>query len=171
MSAEPSKKQEKDPTQRDARPIVWMIGFLVVAMIVYFVLLGRTGVQLIAHGGVVAVGLGIGVLILPFLGAWLIWSTLRAGIEHQKLARIMAQEGRELNVSDLPRRASGRIERDAADELFAQVKQEWEANPSDWHNTYRIARAYDYAGDRSRAREMMKRAVAQFHGREDRPSA
>ena len=110
-------------------------------------------------------------LILPFLGAWLIWSTLRAGIEHQKLARIMAQEGRELNVSDLPRRASGRIERDAADELFAQVKQEWEANPSDWHNTYRIARAYDYAGDRSRAREMMKRAVAQFHGREERPSA
>ena len=73
----------------------------------------------------------------------------------------MAEEGTELDVSALPRRPSGRIEREAADELFAQVKAEWEADPSDWRATYRIARAYDYAGDRSRAREMMKRAVAQ----------
>lgn len=154
---------KKDPQKRDARPTVWLIGFLVVAMCVYFVLLGRTGVQFIQHGGVVAIGLGIGVLILPFIGVWLIYSTLRAGIEHQRLARTISEEGRELDVSSLPRRPSGRIERDAADELFAQVKQEWEADPDDWHNTYRIARAYDYAGDRSRAREMMKRAVAQYH--------
>ncbi|NDZ92506.1 hypothetical protein G3I13_09895 [Streptomyces sp. SID6673] len=155
-----------EPKQRDARPIVWMIGFLVVAMIVYFVILGERGIDLISSGTVAGIGVGIGVLILPFIGAWLIYATLRAGIEHQRLARIMAEEGRELDVSSLPRRASGRIERDAADELFAQVKAEWEAQPSDWRNTYRIARAYDYAGDRGRARQMMKRAVAQFKGEE-----
>ncbi|GAA3716790.1 MULTISPECIES: hypothetical protein [Gordonia] len=155
-----------EPKQRDARPIVWMIGFLVVAMIVYFVILGERGIDLISSGTVAGIGVGIGVLILPFIGAWLIYATLRAGIEHQRLARIMAEEGRELDVSSLPRRASGRIERDAADELFAQVKAEWEAEPSDWRNTYRIARAYDYAGDRGRARQMMKRAVAQFKGEE-----
>ncbi|MGV9712442.1 hypothetical protein ACWDTI_17470 [Gordonia sp. NPDC003424] len=143
-----------------------MIGFLVVAMIVYFAILGWRGVTLISSGTVAGIGIGIGVLILPFIGAWMIYATLRAGIEHQRLARIMVEEGRELDVSALPRRASGRIERDAADELFAQVKQEWETDPDDWHNTYRIARAYDYAGDRSRARQMMKRAVAQFHGRD-----
>ncbi|GAB91931.1 hypothetical protein [Gordonia rhizosphera] len=154
-----------DPQRRDSRPIVWTIGFFVVALIVYFVLLGQRGIDLISSGTVAGIGLGIGVLILPFIGAWMIIATLRAGIEHQRLARIMAEEGRELDVSSLPRRPSGRIEREAADELFAQVKQEWEADPSDWHNTYRIARAYDYAGDRSRAREMMKRAVAQFHGK------
>ncbi|MEE4022801.1 hypothetical protein V1Y59_06910 [Gordonia sp. PKS22-38] len=153
-----------DPTRRDARPIVWMIGFLVVALVVYFVILGQRGIDLITSGTVAGIGVGIGVMILPLIGAWLIFATLRAGIEHQKLARIMADEGRELDVSDLPRRASGRIERDAADDLFAQVKQEWEADPTDWHNTYRIARAYDYAGDRTRARQMMKRAVAQYKG-------
>ena len=63
---------------------------------------------------------------------------------------------------ELPRRASGRIEREAADELFEQVRTEWEADPDDWVNTYRIARAYDYAGDRTRARQMMKTAVAQY---------
>lgn len=156
----------KDHNNRDARPIIWLIGFLVVAMIVYFAILGWRGVSLISTGTVAGIGVGIGVLILPFIGAWLIFATLRAGLEHQKLARIMAEEGRELDVSSMPRRASGRIERDAADDLFAQVKQEWEAEPDDWHNTYRIARAYDYAGDRSRARQMMKRAVAQYNGRE-----
>ncbi|MGC4963824.1 hypothetical protein ACPXCG_19490 [Gordonia sp. DT218] len=155
-----------EPKQRDARPIVWMIGFLVVAMVVYFVILGERGIDLISSGTVAGIGIGIGVLILPFIGAWLIYATLRAGLEHQRLARIMAEEGRELDVSSLPRRASGRIERDAADELFAQVKAEWEADPSQWRNTYRIARAYDYAGDRGRARQMMKRAVAQFKGEE-----
>ena len=161
-----ARNSERDPTKRDARPIVWMIAFLVAAMCVYFVLLGWRAFDLMATGTVAGIGLGIGVLILPFIGAWLIYATLRAGIEHQKLAREMAAEGRELDVSALPRRASGRIERDAADALFAQVKQEWEADPTDWHNTYRIARAYDYAGDRGRARAMMKRAVAQYHGRE-----
>ena len=98
-------------------------------------------------------------------------SFVRDAADVTRVHEIMAEEGRELDVSELPRRPSGRIERDAADELFAQVNQEWDANPSDWRSTYRIARAYDYAGDRSRAREMMKRAVAQFHGREQRNSA
>ncbi|OUC75793.1 hypothetical protein [Gordonia lacunae] len=154
------------PRKKDSRPIVWMIAFLVVALIVYFVLLGWRGFQLIASGSLAGIGLGVGVIALPLIGAWLVYATLRAGLEHQKLAAIMADEGRELDISHLPHRASGRMERDAADELFAQVKAEWEADPDDWRNTYRIARAYDYAGDRTRARSMMKRAVAQYHGRE-----
>ncbi|GAB19109.1 hypothetical protein GOEFS_075_00300 [Gordonia effusa NBRC 100432] len=167
-SADPTSgpKQGPDLTRKDARPIVWMVGFICVALVVYLVLLGKQGIDLIAEGSVVGIGLGFGVLILPLLGAWMLYTTLHAGIEHQKLARIMKAEGRELDVSQLPRRASGRIERDAADELFAQVKQEWEADPADWRSTYRIARAYDYAGDRKRAREMMTRAVKQFRAAE-----
>ena len=149
--------------EKDARPIVWVIGFIVVALCVYFAMLGWRGFGLIATGDIVGIGLGIGVILLPIIGVWLVYSTLRAGIEHQQLARAIKDEGRELDISHLPVRPSGRLERDAADELFAQVKAEWEADPDDWRNTYRIARAYDYAGDRSRAREMMKRAVAQYH--------
>jgi Tfp pilus assembly protein PilF len=65
----------------------------------------------------------------------------------------------ELDVSALPRRPSGRIERSAADALFDSVRAEVEADPEDWRRWYRLARAYDYAGDRSRARETMKKAV------------
>jgi cytochrome c-type biogenesis protein CcmH/NrfG len=68
-------------------------------------------------------------------------------------------EGMELDVSRLDRMPSGRIRRDAADALFAQVREELEADPDDWRRWYRLARAYDYAGDRRRAREAMGKAV------------
>ncbi len=139
---------------------VLFVGALVAALAFYFVLLGRIAVALIRAGGVVSVGLGIGVLILPLLGVWVVVSTLRAGFAHQHLARRIRDEGRELDVSELPRRPSGRIDRDAADALFQRVKTEWEADPDDWRSSYRLARAYDHAGDRSRAREAMRRAVA-----------
>ncbi|WLP91133.1 hypothetical protein [Gordonia sp. NB41Y] len=158
----PADPKPKKPRGGDARPTIWMIGFFVVALCVYFVILGKRAIDLIAEGTAVGIVLGLAVLFLPLLGVWMVVSTLRSGIEHQKLARIISEQGRELDVSDLPRRPSGRIERDAADTLFAQVKQEWEADPTDWRNTYRIARAYDYAGDRGRARQMMKRACEQF---------
>jgi ABC-type nickel/cobalt efflux system permease component RcnA len=145
----------------DARPIVLGIAALVLVLCFYFVLLGTRAVDLLTSGDAVGIGLGIGVMILPFLGIWMVFATLRSGLSHQRLARQMVEEGAELDVSALPRRPSGRIERDAADELFAQVKAEWEADQGNWRATYRIARAYDYAGDRGRAREMMKRAVAQ----------
>ncbi|MDV8020886.1 hypothetical protein [Rhodococcus sp. IEGM 1330] len=126
----------------------------------YFFLLGQRGVTLIQNGGVASIALGIGVLLLPILGLWIVWATLKAGFDHQRLASRIHEEGLELDVADFPRRPSGRIERDAADELFQQVKTEWEKDPDNWRNSYRLARAYDYAGDRGRARETMKRAVA-----------
>ena len=114
-----------------------LITFMCVAMLVYFVLLGRLAVAMIA--------------------------TLRAGFAHQRLARLIAEDGMELDTGALPRRPSGRIERDAADALFATVRTEVEGDPDDWRRWYRLARAYDYAGDRRRAREAMKTAL-KLHG-------
>jgi hypothetical protein len=136
-----------------------LIGFMCVALLVYFVLLGRSGVLLVVSGRPAAIGLGVAILLLPIVGLWAMIATLRAGFAHQRLARIAREEGMELDVSALPRRPSGRIERGAADALFDSVRAEVEADPDDWRRWYRLARAYDYAGDRSRARETMKKAV------------
>lgn len=137
-----------------------LIGLMCVALAVYFVLLGRTGLTLIGAGTPVAVALGIGVLILPVVGAWAMVATLRAGFAHQRLAGLAVEAGMELDVSDLPRTPSGRIQRAAADALFDAVRAELEADPDNWLRWYRLARAYDYAGDRGRARETMRKAVA-----------
>jgi cytochrome c-type biogenesis protein CcmH/NrfG len=136
-----------------------LIGLMCLALLTYFVLLGRTAVELISSGELAAVGLGAAVLLMPIVGLWAMVATLRAGLAHQRLARRAREQGLELDVSDLPRRPSGRIEREAADALFQEVKAEVEAEPDDWRRWYRLARAYDYAGDRGRARETMKKAV------------
>ena len=137
-----------------------LIGFMCAALIVYFVLMGRTAITLLGTGTPVAVALGIGVLIMPIVGAWAMVATLPAGFAHQKLARLAVESGMELDVSDLPRTPGGRIDREAADALFDTVRSELEADPENWQRWYRLARAYDYAGDRGRARETMRKAVA-----------
>ena len=142
-----------------------LIAFMCVAMLAYFVLLGRLAVAMIGSGRVAAVGLGLALLIMPGIGLWAMIATLRAGFAHQKLARLIAEDGMELDAGALPRRPSGRIQRDAADALFATVRTEVERDPDDWRRWYRLARAYDYAGDRRRAREAMKTAV-ELQGRQ-----
>jgi tetratricopeptide (TPR) repeat protein len=136
-----------------------LIGFMCIALIVYFVLLGRIAMAFITSGEPAAIGLGLALMVMPLIGIWVMVATLRAGLTHQRLGRIVKDEGMELDVSSLQRMASGRIERDAADALFATVRDELENDPDNWRRWYRLARAYDYAGDRSRAREAMKKAV------------
>jgi cytochrome c-type biogenesis protein CcmH/NrfG len=136
-----------------------LIALMCMAMLAYFVLLGRIAVELIGSGRAAAVGLGLALLIMPGIGLWAMIATLRAGFAHQKMARLIADDGMELDVSTLPRRPSGRIQRDAADALFDTVRTEVEGDPDDWRRWYRLARAYDYAGDRRRAREAMKTAL------------
>ncbi len=136
-----------------------LIGFMCLALLVYLVLLGRIAVLMIAAGSAAAIGLGVALLVLPVIGLWAMVATLRDGFAHQRLVRLIADDGMELDVSALPRRPSGRIERAAADALFHTVRDELENDPEDWRRWYRLARAYDYAGDRRRAREAMRTAV------------
>jgi hypothetical protein len=136
-----------------------VIGFMCVALVVYLVMLGRIAMAFVTSGRPAAVGLGLALMILPLIGIWVMVSTLRAGLAHQRLARIIKEEGMELDVSSLPRMPSGRIQREAADALFATVRDELDIDPDNWRRWYRLARAYDYAGDRGRARETMKKAV------------
>jgi hypothetical protein len=136
-----------------------VIGFMCVALIVYFFMLGRIAMAFVTSGRPAAIGLGVALMGLPLIGIWVMVSTLRAGLAHQRLARMAKEDGMELDVSSLPRTPSGRIERDAADALFATVRGELETDPDNWRRWYRLARAYDYAGDRGRARETMRKAV------------
>ncbi|MCP2169603.1 hypothetical protein [Goodfellowiella coeruleoviolacea] len=128
-------------------------------VVVYLVLLAGRAWALFESGDPVGIALGAGVLILPLVGLWIVAVNLRFGARTERLARRLAEEGGLPDTSDLPRRPSGRVERDAADAWFAQRQAETEAAPDDWRNWYRLAHGYDIAGDRRRAREAMRRAI------------
>lgn len=136
-----------------------LIALMCVALVVYFLLLGRIALAFMSSGEPAAIGLGVALLALPLIGIWVMVSTLQAGFAHQRLVRLASEQNLDLDVSDLPRRPSGRIERDAADALFDVVRNELQGDPNNWIRWYRLARAYDYAGDRGRARAAMRRAV------------
>ncbi|PXY33113.1 hypothetical protein BAY59_08330 [Prauserella coralliicola] len=132
---------------------------LTVAVAVYLVLLAGRAVALLRTGETVPVLLGVAVLVLPLLGVWMLVTTWRSGNQVQRLARRLDAEGGLPDVSDLPRRPSGRVDRQAADAWFDERRAEVEAEPEDWRRWYRLAHAYDIAGDRRRARATMRKAI------------
>jgi len=135
---------------------------LVGVLAVYLVLVGWRGVLLVRTGDAVAVALGLAVLVLPVIAAVVVAREVRFGVATQRMARELEAAGG-LPVDDLPRRPSGRVVRGAADATFAGRRAEVEAAPEDWRAWYRLAVAYDDAGDRRRAREAMRHA-ARLHG-------
>jgi len=123
-----------------------LIGFMCVAMVVYFLLLGRIAWAFITSGSGAAIGLGVAILVMPLIGIWVMVSTLQAGLAHQRLARLARERGMDLDVSDLPTMPSGRVQREAADALFEAVRDELDQDRDNWLRWYRLARAYDYSG-------------------------
>lgn len=114
-------------------------------------------VELFRTGKLMAILLGVGVLLLVLLGAVLVLGEVRLGAASQRLGRQLFAEG--FVEDDLPLTASGRVDRDAADELFARRKAETEAQPEDWRAWFRLATAYDAARDPQRGRRVMRKAV------------
>ncbi|TLP75617.1 hypothetical protein FEF27_07750 [Nesterenkonia sphaerica] len=107
--------------------------------------------------------LGAGTLVLVGVGVWFLWHAIRFGFRTEQLGRILDAEGA-LPEDTVDRSPAGRPNRAQADEQFARYKAEAEADPADWRVWYRLAYAYDIAGDRSRARQTMKRAIDMQRG-------
>ncbi|MGB8650741.1 MAG: hypothetical protein WCD35_08775 [Mycobacteriales bacterium] len=115
-------------------------------------------VDLFATGTAKGALLGVGVLLLVLVGGLLVTGEVRLGLASQRLGRRLYDEG--FVEEDLPVTPSGRVDRDAADALFARRKAEVEAAPEDWRTWFRLATAYDAARDAPRGRRAMRKAVA-----------
>ena len=125
---------------------------------VYLVLLGQRGIILVVDGRPAFVLLGVGVLLLPVVGLAILVMEMRFGRATERLARELDAEGG-LPPDERVMRPSGRPERAAADAVFDRRRAEAEASPGDWRVWFRLAVAYADAGDGSRARRTMRRAI------------
>lgn len=130
---------------------------LLFALLFYFGLIGYRGVYLIGQSRWILKVLGAAVLVLPLIGIYVVVAELRFGRQAQRLT---AELGLSVDALELPRRPSGRVDRDAADAIFARQRTAVEADPDDWRGWYRLSEAYDAAGDRKRAREALRTAIA-----------
>lgn len=142
----------------------WTI-VLVIAVAAYMVLAGWRGVILIASGQPVAMGLGLAVLVIPLVGAWIVWREVQFGMATQRMGEELAADGG-LPLDDFARTASGRVEMADATRFFEQEKASVERAPQDWRAWYRLGLAYDAARDRKRARESMREARRLYESRD-----
>jgi Flp pilus assembly protein TadD len=136
-----------------------VVGVLVAALAVYFVLIGWRAMFLLGQDRWVLKALGAAVLVLPLVGVWVVVAELRFGLASQRLAERMADAGESTELPELARRRSGRVDRAAADAWFAERRAAVEGAPEDWRGWFRLAQAYDAAGDRRRAREALRTSI------------
>jgi hypothetical protein len=132
---------------------------LTTVLVGYFAVVGWRGWQLVSDGRLPFVLLGVGVLLLPVVGAWFLWHELAFGRATGRLAAELAAEGG-LPEDEPARTRGGRVDRMAADAVFATRRAEVEQAPDDWRRWYRLAVAYGDAGDTRRGRHAMRHAFA-----------
>lgn len=132
----------------------------VMIVLVAIIMVGAvtSAVRFLRVDDLVARALGAGTLVLVAIGAWFLYHAISFGIRTEQLGRILESEDG-LPEDTVERSPGGRPDREQADEQFARYRAEAEAAPQDWRSWYRLAYAYDVAGDRSRARQTMKRAI------------
>jgi hypothetical protein len=136
-------------------------GAVLVALVtaLYLVVVVVRAVAFLQTGQPVGIAIGVALLVLPVVGAYLLVRELLFGLRATRLTRRLAGE-EALPGADLPRRPSGRADRAAADAVFPRYAEEAEARPDDWRAWLRLGLAYDLAGDRRRARAAVRRAIA-----------
>lgn len=134
------------------------VAVLAAVLVVYFALVGWRGVMLLGSGEAVGIVLGASLLVLPLIGIWVLYREVSFGLASQRLGARLAAEGG-LPVDDLPRRPSGRADREAAQAAFDRRRTEAELDPGNWRVWFRLGVAYDDAGDRRRARQAVRHAI------------
>jgi hypothetical protein len=132
---------------------------MAVLLVLYLALVVVRAVAFLGSGEPVGVAIGVALLVLPLIGAYLLVRELQFGLRATRLTRRLAQE-EPLPGTGLPARASGRVDRAAADAAFPRYAEAAEAHPDDWRAWLRLGLAYDIAGDRRRARSAVRRAIA-----------
>ena len=142
----------------NAKVLSWI---LAAAVSVYIVFAGMRAWALMSTGDPVLIVFGVSVVVIPVIGVWVLWRELTFGRRTQRLGEELAREGG-LPVDDLPRTASGRIVKEAADARFVEYEADVQEHPDDWRCWYRLAMGYDDARDRKRARGAMRKAIELF---------
>ena len=131
---------------------------MAVLLAIYLVFVVNYAFVLIGTGVGVAIAMGVALLVLPVIAAWLLYREIAFVLRGERLVRRMGAAG-ELPVDDLPRLPSGRADAEAADAQFPAYKAAVEQNPDSWRAWVLLGLAYDASGDRARARWATREAI------------
>ncbi|WP_380168624.1 hypothetical protein [Jannaschia sp. R86511] len=142
-----------------------VIAVLLAVLAFYLAGLLARSAAVVQDGGPLGWLLAAAIVVIVVVGVLAVAAELRFGLATQRMGRVLAAE--EALPGPVPRTAAGGVDRAAADEVFAHHRGEVEAEPASWRAWFRLALAYDGAGDRRRARGAARHAV-RLHREEQR---
>ncbi|TQL48385.1 hypothetical protein FB562_1479 [Homoserinimonas aerilata] len=135
------------------------VAVMAVLLLLYIFAVAQLAVGLLLSGDAVAVTMGVALAVLPVVGVWGLVVEIMFGMRSERLLGRLEGEGA-LPSEPVPLLTSGRPERDAAEAEFPRYRAEVEASPESWQAWLRLGLAYDASGDRRRARQSVRRAIA-----------
>jgi hypothetical protein len=128
-------------------------------LLLYIVLVGQRAYLLLTSGDPVGIAMGVALVVLPLVAVWALGRELWFGWRAEQLGKRLEQEGG-LPDEQIDVHPSGRPVREQADVLFPAYRAQAEEHPDDWRSWFRLGIAYDGSGDRRRAREAVRKAIA-----------
>ncbi|MFT4219169.1 MAG: hypothetical protein QM611_01440 [Microbacterium sp.] len=135
------------------------VAVMATLLLLYIVLVGQRAVLLLTSGDGLGVAMGAALVVLPLVAVWALGRELWFGWRAEQLGRRLEAEGAAPDET-VRVRPSGRALREDADAAFPAFRADAEQHPDDWRVWFRLGVAYDGAGDRRRAREAVRRAIA-----------
>lgn len=136
------------------------IGVAVMAalLVLYIVLVAQRAWLLLVSGDPIGITMGVALVVLPIVAVWALGRELWFGLRAEQIAKRIEREGG-LPQDEVTVRPSGRVLREDGEAIFPAFRADVEAHPDDWRAWYRLALAYDAAGDRRRARASVRTAI------------
>ena len=127
--------------------------------LIYTALLANTGITLLLVDEPVARVMGALILVFPVFSLWVTIREFVFGVQVERLAANIEREGKWPHFA-FEYRPSGRPTRESADRVFESFALAAHQNPASAHAWFSLGLAYDAAGDRRRARQAMRKALA-----------
>lgn len=135
---------------------IWVALMSALTLVFVFLLAGR-GLVLLQDSNLFAKAMGVAILIFPIFAIWSLVAELRFGFAAQRLANQLTSQGYPELALEL--RPSGKATKESAAAEFERISSELKAQES-WQLWFRLGEAYDASGDRKRARQAIRRAIA-----------
>ncbi|MDN4477164.1 hypothetical protein [Demequina lignilytica] len=143
------------------RPAFLAAGALTLLLALYISVVASLSFALLRDDSWLARGIGVASLVLPFVAAWYLWQEWRLVIAVQRMGARLEQEGR-LPVHDGPRTPSGRLEEQAARDVYEVARAGVDLEPDSWVAWFHLAAGYSVMEDRAQARRSYRYAAELF---------
>ncbi|GAA5149302.1 hypothetical protein GCM10025768_12290 [Microbacterium pseudoresistens] len=134
------------------------VAVMTAALALYLAFAVQRAFIMFATGEPVGIAFGVGLLVLPLIGAWVLVREVMFGVQSARLTRRLEDEDG-VPDDDVALTPSGRVVREEAAGLVQRYADAAAAAPEDWRSRLRLGIVQRAAGQLGEARASVRAAI------------